>query len=112
MATLSGVRILDNTSGRMVEVHINVGQTTAYGIAVEGARLYIAANELTGLLVYDISNPAVPQFGEQRNTSGEARKVAVRNGVVALAEYGSGVRTFVCDAAAAERIFRNGFDTP
>ncbi|MGB4860336.1 MAG: hypothetical protein WBP11_13560 [Dokdonella sp.] len=115
VATLvSGVRILDNrVPGAMLEVaNINVGQTTAYGIALEGDRLYIAANELTGLLVYDISNPATPQFVEQRNTSGEARKVAVRKGVVALAEYGSGVRTFVCDAAAAERIFRNGFDTP
>lgn len=115
VATLtSGVSILDNrVPGSMVQVaNVGVGPTTAYGVAVEGDRLYIAANEFTGLLVYDISNPVAPQFVEQRNTSGEARKVAVRNGVVALAEFGSGVRTFVCDAAAAERIFRNGFDSP
>ncbi|MGB4858816.1 MAG: hypothetical protein WBP11_05755 [Dokdonella sp.] len=111
---LSGVRILDNSvPGAMVEVaSIDVGPTTANGVAVDGNRLYIAADEFSGLLVYDITNPATPQFVEQRNTSGEARKVAVRNGVVALAEYGSGVRTFVCDAVAADLIFGNGFDTP
>ncbi len=111
---VSGVRILDNSvPGAMIEVaSIDVGMTTAFGIAVEGDRLYIAANEYGGLLVYDITDPVMPQFVEQRNTSGESRKVAVRNGIVALAEYGSGVRTFVCDAEAADRIFRNGFDTP
>ena len=110
---LSGVRILDNSvPGAMVEVaSIDVGPTYANSVAVEGDRLYIAADEFSGLFVYDISNPATPIFVEQRNTSGAARKVAVRNGVVALAEYGSGVRTFVCDADAAEQIFGNGFDT-
>ena len=115
VATLSsGVRILDNrVPGSLGEVaSIDVGPTTAYGVAVEGDRLYIAANEFSGLLVHDISDPTLPQFLEQRNTSGEARRVAVRNGVVALAEYGSGVRTFVCDAEAADRLFRNGFESP
>src|SRR5690606_3155996 len=57
---LSGVRILDNSMpGAMVEVaSISVGPTYANGVAVDGDRLYIAADELTGLLVYDISNPA------------------------------------------------------
>lgn len=115
VATLnSGVRVLDNrVPGSLGEVaSIDVGSTTAYGVAIEGDRLYIAANELSGLLVYDITDPTLPQFLEQRNTSGEARKVAARNGIVALAEYGSGVRTFICDADAADRIFRNGFDPP
>ena len=111
---VSGVRVFDHrVPGTMVEIaNINMGLALPTDIAIEGTRLYIAANGNAGLRVYNISNPFSPLLIEQRDTPGEPTRVAARNGVVALADYSNGVRTYICDAAAAERIFGNGFDTP
>lgn len=109
----TGVRVIDNrVPGIMTEVaNIPTPLAVANGVAVDGERLYIAAQGNTGLLVYDIADPTDPQFIEERSTPGDSQKVAVREGVVAFADGGSGVRSYVCDAGALDRLFRSGFES-
>ena len=110
----TGVRVLDNRiGGALTEVaNLQMPLAVANGVAVEGDRLYVAAYGNAGLRVYDISDPTDPQFIEQRDTPGEPQRVSVSNGIVAFADGPSGVRTYVCDADAIDRIFRGGFEMP
>lgn len=110
----TGVRVIDNrVPGTMTEVaDIPTPLAIANGVAVEGDRLYIAAQGNTGLLIYDVADPANPLFIEERSAPGDSQKVAVRNGIAAFADGGSGVRTYVCDADAVDRIFRGDFEAP
>ena len=102
---LNGVRILQNDGGGDLDeiADIEVFPAVATGVAVDGERLYISAGVFSGLLVYDVSDPANPQFVEQHNTTGEALGVAAAHGTIALAEGGSGVSTFGCDAGSGNQ---------
>jgi len=95
---VDGVRILQHDgAGNLTEVSdIDVFPASATGVSVDGDYLYISAGVFSGLLVYDVSDPADPQFVEQHNTAGEGLGVHAFNGVIAMAEGRSGVSTLGC----------------
>jgi len=99
---LDGVRILQNNgAGSLTEIaDIDVAPAVVTGVSIDGDLLYISAGTFSGLLIYDVSNPAAPQFVNQYNTSGDGEMVNARNGVVAMAEGNSGVTTLGCDPSA------------
>lgn len=99
---LGGIRILQNDGvGNLSEIaNIDVSPAIATAVSLDGDFLYISAGVFSGLLVYDVSDPANPQFVEQHNTAGEAADVDSAGGVIAMAERNSGVSTFGCDAIA------------
>lgn len=103
--TLDGVRILQNDgAGNLSEIaDIDVLPAIAEGVSIDGDFLYISAGVFSGLLVYDVSDPANPQFVEQHNTAGEGEAVDAAGGVIAMAEGTSGVSTLGCDLAASNQ---------
>jgi len=113
---LNGVRILNAFSnpGLVAEVaNIPTGLATPNGVAVEGNRLYVALQELGGVRVYDITNPAIPQFVEDRFTPGEALRVDISGGLLAVAEGNNGARTMVCGNIVPPGVlFEDGFESP
>ncbi len=99
---LDGVRILENDgAGNLSEIaDIDVAPAVVHGVSVDGDLLYIAAGVFSGLLVYDVSDPADPQFVGQYNTAGAGEAVDALDGVVAMAEGDYGVTTLGCDPSA------------
>ncbi|AKS43041.1 putative Ig domain-containing protein [Wenzhouxiangella marina] len=99
---LDGVRILEHDGlGGLTEVaDIGVSPAVVTGVSIDGDRLYISAGVFSGLLIYDISDPASPVFVEQYNTAGDGEGVDALGGVIAMAEGESGVTTLGCDPAA------------
>src|SRR5262249_27418595 len=71
-ANLTGPIIAQPTFGRG---HTNDGGS-ARGVAVLGRYAYVA-DELNGLLIYDISNPAMPMRVSQTNDGGNGWSVTV-----------------------------------
>lgn len=112
---VDGVRIFDvSTPGTFSELTpISTGPASPSGVAVSGNDLFIAAQEYSGLLVYDISNILSPQLVEQRNTPGEALRVDINGGLLSLAEGQNGVRSLVCGdlTPPGGDIFEDGFET-
>ncbi len=100
-----GVRILQNNGfGTLTEIaDIDISPASVTGVRVEDDMLYISAGVFSGLLIYDVSNPASPQFVEQHNTTGEGLGVDVMNGVIAIAEGSSGVSVLGCDLASTNQ---------
>ena len=102
---IHGVRILQNDgTGNLSEIaDIDVSPASVTGVSVDGDFLYVSAGGFSGLLVYDISDPANPQFTEQHNTAGQAEAVDADGGVIAMAEGSSGVSSFGCDLVASNQ---------
>ena len=100
--TLHGVRVLHHDGlGTLSEVAvIDVSPAVVTGVDVDADRLYLSAGMFSGLLVYDISDPADPQFVEQHNTAGDGRGLDAFNGVIAMAEGVSGASVFGCDVGS------------
>lgn len=97
-----GVRILRHDGGgQLTEVGvIDVPLSIVSGVSIDGDRLHLAAGVMSGLLIYDITDPEHPVLLEQHNTAGEAMNVDAAHGVIALSEGNSGVSTFGCDTSA------------
>ncbi len=112
---VDGVKIFDvSLPGSFSELNpISTGFASPNGVAVSGNHLFIAVQELQGLLVYDISTINSPQFVEQRNTPGEALRVDINGGLLSLAEGQNGVRSLVCGDfnPPGGDIFEDGFET-
>ena len=102
---LHGVRILqhDGAGGLDEIASISVPLSEITGVSIDGDRLHVSAGVFSGLLIYDVSDPSDPQLLQQHNTTGDAVSVDAGHGVVALAEGGSGVSTFGCDAAGGNQ---------
>ena len=108
---VNGVRVLQNDgAGNLEEVaSIDVSLASVTGVSVDGDRLHVSGGVYSGLLIYDISDPADPKLVDQYNTDGEATGVDAANGVIAMAEGRSGASTFGCDESA-DLLFRDGFE--
>ncbi|MBB5206853.1 putative Ig domain-containing protein [Chiayiivirga flava] len=95
---VNGVRILQHDgAGNLDDIGaIDLGLASPTGVSVDGDRLYIAGGVFSGLLIYDVSDPANPQFVAQYNTAGDGLAVHAAHGVIAIAEGDSGVSTIGC----------------
>jgi|GEM_PF-1932351 len=102
------IRVLNVSNPAVIAVAatLNVPLSGNQGLALSGARLYVAAGPFWGTVIVDISNPSAPLRVGNLPTADTVVDVAFANDTLIAAERDSGVRFHHCPPT----LFSDGFE--
>ncbi|HOP23230.1 MAG TPA: hypothetical protein PK055_10670 [Gammaproteobacteria bacterium] len=103
-----GVHVYDISNPAMATevTFIDTTPVPVNSFDVDNNVMYVAADQLLGLVIFDVTTPASPVHQATYDTPGKALSIAVSDNVIALADENTGTFMF----SNTDVIFANGFE--